>query len=144
MQIDLSRVNATTDVIIGAAIKVHRGLGPGLLESVYLACLTYELRKANLEPKTQVRVPVRYEEVRIDCGLRLDIVVSDLVVVEVKSVRRLARIHDAQVLTYLKLSGYPVALLINFNVPQLKKGLKRLLNAHPAERFLVSREPPAT
>jgi len=137
MALDLLRLNALTDVIIGAAIKVHRGLGPGLLESVYLACLTFELHRAGLSLKAQVRLPVRYEDVRIDCGFRLDLVVEDQVVVEIKSVKRLAPIHDAQVLTYLKLSGYPAALLINFNVTLLKKGLKRLINRHPARRFVV-------
>jgi GxxExxY protein len=140
MAADLPRLNALTDAIIGAAIKVHRGLGPGLLESAYLACLIFELHRAELSLKAQVRLPVRYEDVRIDCGFRLDLVVEDRVVVEIKSVKRLAAIHDAQVLTYLKLSGYPVALLINFNVPLLKDGLKRRLNPHPAERFVVSKE----
>jgi GxxExxY protein len=140
MAVDLPRLNALTDGIIGAAIKVHRGLGPGLLESAYLACLIFELHRAELSLKAQVRLPVRYEDVRIDCGFRLDLVVEDRVVVEIKSVKRLAAIHDAQVLTYLKLSGYPVALLINFNVPLLKDGLKRRLNPHPAERFVVSKE----
>lgn len=137
MAIDLPRLNALTDVIIGAAIKVHRGLGPGLLESVYLACLIFELHRAGLSLKPQVRLPVRYEDVRIDCGFRLDLVVEDRVILEIKSVKRLAPIHDAQVLTYLKLSGYPAALLINFNVTLLKKGLRRLINPHPAKRFVV-------
>ena len=137
MAVDLPRHNAVTEAIIGAAIKVHRGLGPGLLESVYLACLIFELHRAGLRLKAQVRLPVRYEDVQIDCGFRLDLVVEDQVVVEIKSVKRLAPIHDAQVLTYLKLSGYPIALLINFNVPLLKQGLKRRLNPQPAKRFVV-------
>jgi GxxExxY protein len=98
MAVDLPRLNALTDVIIGAAIKVHRGLGPGLLESVYLACLIFELHRAGVRLKAQVRLPVRYEDVRIDCGFRLDLVVEDQVVVEIKSVKRLAAIHDAQVI----------------------------------------------
>ena len=87
-----------------------------------------------------MKLPVRYEDVRIDCGFRLDLVVEDRVVVEIKSVKRLAAIHDAQVLTYLKLSGYPIAFLINFNVPLLKQGLKRRLNPEPAKRFVVPDE----
>jgi GxxExxY protein len=137
MAIDLNRVNPLTEAAIGAAIKVHRALGPGLLESVYLACLVFELRRSGLSVKANVPLPVEYDEVRISIGFRLDIVVEDYVILELKSVKKLAAIHDAQVLTYLKLSGYPVGLLMNFNVTLLKTGLKRLLNPQPAQRFIV-------
>ena len=136
MPIDIERVNALTEAVIGAAIKVHRALGPGLLESVYQACLVFELRRIGLRVLVNVPVPVTYDDVRLDLGFRLDIVVEDCLVLEIKSVKKLAAIHDAQVLTYLKLSGFPIALLMNFNVTLLKKGVKRLINAHPAERFL--------
>jgi GxxExxY protein len=106
----------------------------------YIWCLIFELHRAGVRLEAQVRLPVRYEDVRIDCGFRLDLVVEDQVVVEIKSVKRLAAIHDAQVLTYLKLSGYPIARLITFNVPLLKQGLKRRLNPHPAKRLLVQKE----
>ncbi len=138
MAINFTQVNKVTDAVIGAAIKVHRGLGPGLLEAAYSPCLIFELHRAGLRVEAEVRQPVRYEDVRIDCGFRLDLVVEDQVVVEIKSVKRLAAIHDAQVITYLKLSGYPLALLINFNVPLLKDGIRRRLNPHPAERFVVA------
>jgi len=136
MPIDLDRVNALTEAVIGAAIKVHRALGPGLLESVYLTCLVFELRRSGFKVRVNVPVAVTYDNVRLDLGFRLDIVVEDYLVLEIKSVKELAAIHDAQVLTYLKLSGFPIALLMNFNVTLLKKGVKRRINAHPAERFL--------
>ena len=136
MQIDLERVNALTEAVIGAAIKVHKALGPGLLESVYQTCLVFELRRMGFKVLVNVPVPVTYDGVHLDLGFRLDVVVDDYLVLEIKSVKRLAAIHDAQVLTYLKLSGFPIALLLNFNVTLMKKGVKRLINAHPAERFL--------
>ena len=134
--LDLDRVNPLTEQVIGAAIKVHRTLGPGLLESVHQACLVYELRKAGLPFRANVPLPVQYENVQVGVGFRLDVVVEDYVILEIKSVKKLASIHEAQALTYLKLSGYPVALLMNFNVTLMKKGVKRLINPHPAERFL--------
>jgi GxxExxY protein len=127
MSIDLTTMNQLTGPIIGAAIKVHRVLGPGLLESVYIKCLTYELRRAGLPVLSEVRLPVRYEGVDLECGFRLDLIVSDQVILEVKSVRKLAPIHEAQLLTYLKLTGLSIGLLLNFNVPLLKQGIKRLL-----------------
>jgi GxxExxY protein len=137
MAIDLNRVNPLTEKAIGAAIKVHKALGPGLLESVYLACLVLELRRSGLSVKSNVPLPVEYDEVRITLGFRLDIVVDDCVILELKSVKKLANIHCAQVLTYLKLSGYPVGLLMNFNVTVLTTGLRRLINPNPAKRFVV-------
>ncbi len=136
MAIDLERVNALTEAVIGAAIKVHKALGPGLLESVYVTCLVFELRRMSFKVRVNVPVPVTYDGVHLDLGFRLDVVVEDCLVLEIKSVKKLAAIHDAQVLTYLKLSGFPVALLLNFNVTLLKKGVKRLINAHPAKRSL--------
>jgi GxxExxY protein len=116
-----------TDRIIGCAIEVHRSLGPGLLESAYEECLCYELAEAGIAFKRQVPLPVRYKEVRLDCGYRMDVVVEDRVVVELKTVEKLAPVHDAQILTYLRLSGLPVGLLMNFNVSVLKDGIRRLV-----------------
>ncbi len=116
-----------TDRIIGCAIEVHRGLGPGLLENAYEECLCYELTQSNLSCRRQVALPVRYKEVRLDCGYRMDVVVDERVVIEIKTVERLAPVHDAQILTYLRLGGYPVGLLINFNVPLLRDGIRRFV-----------------
>jgi GxxExxY protein len=130
------RIDATTHEIIGAAVKVHRTLGPGLLESAYVPCLTLELHRLNFDVALGVPVPINYEGIHIDCGYRLDMIVNDLVVVEIKSVAQLAPIHDAQLLTYLKLSGYPIGLLMNFNVQMLTTGVRRRLNKNPAPRFV--------
>ena len=135
MTIDLRRVNPLTERVIRSAIKVHRALGPGLLESVYQSCLIFELRRSGLAVEANVALPVIYDDVRLDLGFRLDGVVEDSLVLELKSVDKLVAIHDAQVLTYLKLSGFPVALLINFNVTLLKDGVKRLINPSPSPRF---------
>ena len=116
-----------TEKIIGAAIEVHRHLGPGLLESAYEACLCYELRIRELRFERQKHLAVVYKEIHIDCGYRLDVVVEDLVIVEVKSVDAMAPIHDAQLLTYLKLSGLRIGLLFNFNELILKNGIRRLV-----------------
>jgi GxxExxY protein len=118
--------DSLTHEIIGAAIEVHRGLGPGLLESAYEACLAYELRLRGLKVKSQQPLPVFYKDVMLDCGYRLDLVVEDQVIVEIKSVRELAAIHEAQLLSYLKLSDCHKGLLINFNVKLLKDGIKRI------------------
>ncbi len=124
----LAQVNAVTERVIGAAIQVHRTLGPGLLESVYLACLLHELRVAGLAVETQYQVPVQYGDVKIDCGYKIDVLVEETVVVEVKSVANLAPIHDAQLLTYLRLTRRPVGLLINFNTKVLTNGVRRFIN----------------
>jgi len=121
------RVNEITEQVIGAAIQVHRTLGPGLLESAYEACLAFELTKRGLRVEQQKPLPIVYDEVRIDCGYRLDLVVEGQVIVELKSVEKLLPIHEAQLLSYLKLSGCPVVLLINFNVPLLKNGIRRMV-----------------
>jgi GxxExxY protein len=121
-------LNALTSRIIGLAIEVHRTLGPGLLESVYQACLFHELRNSGLRVDTQTSVPVVYKDVRLDIGFRADVIVERTVVVEVKSVATIAPIHRAQLLTYLKLTGCQAGLLINFNVPVLKQGITRVLS----------------
>ncbi len=122
------RLNGITDNIIGAAIQVHRTLGPGLLESAYSACLAYELGKRGLAVEPQKPVPLVYERVKLECGYRIDLLVERCVVVEVKSIEALAPIHEAQVISYLRLSGCKLALLINFNVKVLKDGIRRFIN----------------
>ena len=121
-------VNEITEKVIGAAIAVHRALGPGLLESAYEACLAYELADRGLAIDRQKGLPVTYRGTKVDCGYRIDLLVEGLVVVELKTVERLEPIHEAQLLSYLKLSGCPVGLLINFNVKLLKQGIKRMVN----------------
>lgn len=120
-------VNKTTETIIGAAIEVHRNLGPGLLESAYEECLCHELKLRDMSFQRQVPLPVIYKGMRLDCGYRLDLLVNDEVVVELKAVDSLQPIHEAQILTYLRLGGWKVGLLLNFNVPVLKYGIKRMV-----------------
>jgi GxxExxY protein len=120
--------NEISEKIIGCAIEVHKALGPGLLESAYLECLFYELQKAGLHAEKQKPLPLIYKEVNLDVGYRLDIIVENKVVIELKSVDALNEIHVAQVLTYLKLSGCKLGLLVNFNVLRLVDGIKRLVN----------------
>ncbi len=117
-----------TGEIIGAAIEVHRELGPGLLESSYEICLARELELRGISFEFELPLPLEYKGIRLDCGYRLDLLVAGTIIVEVKSVENLAPIHDAQLLTYLKLTGVKVGLLINFNVVVLKQGLKRLVH----------------
>jgi GxxExxY protein len=124
----MTAVNDVTGSVVDAAIKVHTQLGPGLLESAYQACLAYELRKRGLDVQTQVSLPVIYDEVRIDCGYRVDLLVEGSVLVEIKAVSKLLPIHEAQLLSYLKLGGFRAGLLINFHVPRLKEGIKRMVN----------------
>ena len=120
--------NAITHDIIGAAIEVHRVLGPGLLESAYIPCLQYELTARKIRFYTQQQLPIVYKGIALDARYRLDLVVEDLVVVEVKSIAMLLPVHEAQLLTYLNLSATPAGLLINFNVPKLVNGVKRVIN----------------
>ncbi len=122
------RLNKITEAVIGAAIAVHRELGPGLLESTYEACLAYELADRGLAVERQKEVPVVYRGVHLDCGYRMDLLVEKEVVVELKAVERIEPIHEAQVLSYLKLSGRKLGLLINFNVQVLADGIRRLVN----------------
>ena len=128
---EIMNVNDVTEQIIGAAIEVHRTLGPGLLESTYEACLVHELAERKLYAERQKALPVSYKGVRIDCSYRIDLLVEREVIVEVKAVAHFEPIHEAQLLSYLKLSGCHVGLLINFNVKQLKTGLRRLVNELP-------------
>lgn len=121
-----------TEQVIGAAIAVHRALGPGLLESTYEACLCYELNKRGLSVQRQVALPVVYDGVKLDCGYRIDLLVEGVVLVELKAVDKLDKVHEAQLITYLKLSGLPVGLLINFNVHLLKQGILRRANTEPS------------
>lgn len=119
--------DSLTGAIIGAALEVHRQLGPGLLESAYEECLCRELSLNNLEFRRQVPLPVVYKGLKLDCGYRMDIVVANQVIIEVKSVDGVHPIHEAQLLTYLKLSGIRIGLLINFNSVVVKDGIKRLV-----------------
>jgi len=120
-------VKELTEKIIGAAIEVHRTVGPGLLESAYEECLAHEMKLRGLNYERQVPLPVAYKGVKLDCGYRLDFLVEKAVVLELKTVDTLQPIHEAQVLTYLKLGGWTVGLLVNFNVPVLKNGIKRVV-----------------
>ncbi len=120
--------NEIGEAVLGAAIKVHSAVGPGLLESVYETCLTHELRIQGFDVQRQVALPVEYDGQRIDAGFRLDILVAEKVVVEVKAVERTAPIHTAQILTYLKLGGFKLGYLLNFNVVHMRDGIKRLVN----------------
>ena len=121
------KINDLTYEIIGCAYKVHSNLGPGLLESTYEVCLEYELVKKGFEVARQIALPVIYEDIKLDAGYRIDLIVNDTVIIEIKSVDALAPIHTAQVLTYLKLADKKLGLLINFNETNLKKGIKRLI-----------------
>ena len=120
--------NEISGKIIGCAIEVHKALGPGLLESAYEECLYYELRTAGLKVEKQKSLPVVYKEVKLDAGYRIDLLVEGCVVVELKAVEALHDVHTAQVLTYLKLSGCKLGLLMNFNVYRLSEGIKRVVN----------------
>ncbi len=128
-QLPMDELNKVTEGIIGGAIEVHKHLGPGLLESAYRECLRYELLQRGYAALQEVPLPLVYKGLKLDCGYRLDLLVNDAIIVEVKSVSDLAPIHDAQLLSYLKISGGKVGLLLNFNVKILKHGgIKRLAN----------------
>ena len=114
-----------TEAVIGAGIEVHKALGPGLLESAYEECLCYELRLRGISYQRQVDLPVTYKDVKLDCGYRLDLAVKDTAIVELKAVEKILPVHEAQLLTYLRLSGKRVGLLMNFNVATLKDGIVR-------------------
>lgn len=121
-------LNEITGQIVDAAMKVHTKLGPGLLESAYEACLAYELRGRGLGVDTQVSLPVIYEGVELDAGYRLDLFVESRVIIELKAVEKMIPLYDAQLLSYLKLSGCKAGLLLNFNVERMKDGIKRMVN----------------
>ena len=125
------RFDEISDVVIGACIEIHQHLGPGLLESAYEECLCYELSAREIPFERQKPLPVFYKCVRLNCGYQIDLVVAQKLIVELKAVEELLPIHEAQLLTYLKLSNLPVGLLINFHVPVLKHGLKRMVNSFP-------------
>jgi GxxExxY protein len=129
------RLDAITRRIIGAAIEVHRRLGPGLLESAYEACLAYERQQLGMKVERQKPLPVLYKEVKLDCGYRMDLVVEDEIVVEIKAVERLVPIHEAQLLSYLRLTNKRVGLLMNFHVRLLKNGVKRIVNEFPDSAY---------
>ena len=118
-------VNNITEDVIGAAIDVHKALGPGLLESAYEECLCHELKLRGVRFKRQLQIPIRYKGMKLDAGYRLDLYIENCVIVELKTVEKLTSIHDAQLLTYLKLLNCSVGLLMNFNVPVLKQGIRR-------------------
>lgn len=119
---------AITEKVIGCAIDVHRALGPGLLESAYESCLVYELQQSQLKVQSQVPIPLVYKSVKLDCGYRADLIVEDAVILEIKSIESLLPIHEAQLISYLRLTKLPVGLLINFNVKLLTKGIVRRAN----------------
>ena len=120
--------NDISNKIIGLAIEVHKSLGPGLLESAYKECLYYKLQKSGLFSEKEKPMPLIFEEVKLECGYRIDILTENKVVIEIKSVEALNEVHLAQTLTYMKLGGYKLGLLINFNVSLLKDGIKRVVN----------------
>jgi GxxExxY protein len=121
-------INKLSSEIIGAAIEVHKSLGPGLLESAYEECITHELGLRGLSVKRQVLVPVVYKGKKLDCGYRLDVIVENTIILELKSCEMIEPIHKAQLLTYLRLSGFNLGLLLNFNVPVMKDGIVRVVN----------------
>jgi GxxExxY protein len=119
--------DALTSRVIGLAMEVHRALGPGLLESAYEECLCYELASHGIRFSRQVPLPVIYKSVRLDCAYKLDLAIEDMLVAELKTVERILPVHEAQLLTYLRLSGRTTGLILNFHVPVLKDGIKRLV-----------------
>jgi GxxExxY protein len=122
-----NRANALSNEIIGAAIEVHRELGPGLLESAYEECLCYELGLRGISSERQVPLPVEYKGLKLDCGYRIDLLVDDLIIIELKSVTKIEPVYEAQLLTYLRFKGAWLGMIINFNVPLLKNGIKRIV-----------------
>lgn len=124
---DLKEENELSNIILGCAVEVHKQLGPGLLESAYRECLYYELTKAGLYVVKEKPMPIVYKEVKLDHGYRIDLLVNNLVVIEIKTVEQFTDVHIAQVLTYLKLGNYKLGLLLNFQVTTLKNGIKRVV-----------------
>ena len=121
------RKGSLTDQVLGLAIEVHKTLGPGLLESAYEECLCYEFQQSGMAFKRQLSLPVKYKEINLECGYRIDILVEDALILEIKAVRTMQHIYEAQILTYMKLTGIQTGLLINFNVPVLRDGIKRIV-----------------
>jgi GxxExxY protein len=126
------KFDSLSNVVIGAGILVHRTLGPGLLESAYDGCMAYELASRGVQIERQKALPIEYRGVRLDCSYRLDMVVEKRIILEFKAVQKMDRIHEAQMLTYLRLSGCPIGLIMNFNVSRFKDGLKRLIHGDPS------------
>jgi len=118
-------LNELTEIVIGCAIEVHRNLGPGLLESAYQECLIYELKTYGLYVEREIKLPIIYKEIQIDHGYRIDLLIENRLVIELKTVEKFTDVHTAQILTYMKLGGYATGLLINFNTKLLKDGIKR-------------------
>jgi len=127
MEVDIKFLNALSYDIIGCAYKVHSQLGPGLLESTYEVCLEYELLKIGLKVERQKSLPVIYDDIKLEAGYRIDLLVEKCIILELKAVSDLASIHTAQLMTYLKLSNLKLGLLLNFNVGDMKKGIKRVI-----------------
>jgi GxxExxY protein len=121
-------------IVVDCIYTVHRKLGPGLLESVYSICLAHELRKRGLKVDREVMLPIIYDDIRLESALRLDLLVESCIVIEAKAVEKLIPVFDAQLLTYLKLTDYPLGFLVNFNVPLIKDGLKRIINSPRNDR----------
>ena len=137
-------LNELSSDIIGAGLEVHKDLGPGLLENAYETCLDYELRQRGLHVLRQIPMPVTYKGIRIDVGFRIDLLVNEAIVVEVKAVTKLLPVHDAQLLSYLRLGDHQLGLLFNFNVERLKDGMRRLVNiAVMSGRHRTSPVPPS-
>jgi GxxExxY protein len=132
------QLNKVTEQIIGSAIEVHRTIGPGLLESAYETCVAFELRQRGLFIEQQKPLPVIYKDVKLDCGYRLDLIVERCVVVEIKAVEKLHSLHDAQLLSYLRLLNCRLGLLINFHAPILVKGVRRIVNQFPDSALSAS------
>lgn len=133
MEFTRKQIDQLTDRVIGGAIEVHRQLGPGLLESTYESCLCWELQSAGIEFARQLELPIRYKGNCVQAGYRLDLLIENVLIVELKSIDRIEPIHKAQLLTYLRLSGLQVGLLINFNTPLLKDGVVRIVNNLPED-----------
>jgi GxxExxY protein len=140
MRVEPSAFNDLTGQILGAAIEVHRALGPGLFESIYTSCLHFELSARNLRYVAQRAVPIVYKGMTVDARYRIDLIVEDRIVVEVKSVEALSSVHESQLLTYLALTECPAGLLINFNVRRLMDGVKRMLNSRAGSSRAEKRE----
>ena len=124
---ELEKIDKLSNKIIGLAIEVHRHLGPGLLESVYQQCLAYELSKNGIDFVMEQPIPIKYKEINIDCGFRADIIVEKGIILELKAVEKRLPIHEAQLMTYLKITGIRLGLIINFNVRLLRQGIKRII-----------------
>ncbi|WP_397363597.1 GxxExxY protein [Olleya sp. R77988] len=122
--------NKITENIIGCAIEVHRNLGPGLLESAYQECLLYELKKLGYSVKKEIIQPITYKDITLDHGYRIDLLVENQIVIELKTVEKFTEVHSAQILTYMKLGDYPIGLLLNFKTKLLKNGIKRFINTN--------------